>query len=264
MRLMRALDASAVEGMWTAEHHGQQRVIWRHDTAAWLRTGTSTAGEVVLPEAFNIITGLPDISEVKAVRSSPREYEEWVIQTTRQLVELLPPDHVAILYVTPGRYSGQGGAWLDKSFLCQLGARQAGADCVWQKIVLIQDSVGRRRGGRPGFVNLVCCSKNHRVPQDFVTVDVLPDRGHMAWSHAIGEEACRTCVEYCQQHVGTGNEPILNPFAGYGSVLAVANACGLDSFGMDISLKCCRKAAAHDVSSGTLARIGRCGRGDSD
>ena len=43
-------------------------------------------------------------------------------------MERLPEDHVAIFYVTPGRYSGEGGAWLDKSFFVQQGARLAGAD----------------------------------------------------------------------------------------------------------------------------------------
>lgn len=167
---------------------------------------------------------------------------------------------MAIFYVTPGRYTGEGGAWLDKGFLCQLGARRAGAACVWQKVVLIQDSAGRPRGGRPGFVNLLCFSRRHRVPRDFVTVDVLPDRGHMPWSHAIGEEACRHALEYCKEHVaatsggaerraaaGAGAAPaaVLNPFCGYGSVLAVANALGMDAYGMDVSLKCCRKAIEH-------------------
>ena len=96
---------------------------------------------------------------------------------------------------------------------------------------------------------MLCFSREHRVPTNFVTVDVLPDRGHMSWSHAIGEDACTTAIEYCTQHVGAGDSgdpaAVLNPFCGYGSVLAVANALGLDAYGMDISLKCCRLAADH-------------------
>ena len=103
---------------------------------------------------------------------------------------------------------------------------------------------------------MLCFSKEHRVPEDFVTVDVLPDRGHMSWSHAIGEAACTAAIEYCMQYVdhrsesddgGDGGAParaaVLNPFCGHGSVLAVANAHGLEAYGMDISLKCCRLAA---------------------
>ena len=176
--------------------------------------------------------------------------------------------------MTPGRYSGEGGAWLDKGYLCTVGARQAGAACVWQKVVVIQDSVGRSRGGRPGFVNMLCFSKSHRVPRDFVTVDILPDRGHMAWSHAIGEDACRLAVEYCMRNVPRGGSthsplqgngghaeavqrpvPILNPFCGYGSVLAVANVYGIDAYGMDLSLKCCQKAIEHRAAMSGIMHL---------
>ena len=44
-------------------------------------------------------------------------------------------------------------AWLDKAYHVQRGARAAGASCVWQKVVLIQDSAGRVRGGRPSPVD---------------------------------------------------------------------------------------------------------------
>ena len=50
---------------------------------------------------------------------------------------------------------------------------------------------------------------------------------------------------------------VLNPLCGYGSVLAVANAYGLDAYGMDISLKCCRIAAAHSASARPVPRVMR-------
>ena len=253
MRLRRSLGSDATtDRRWESMHHGARRVVWRHNTVQWLEEGESDAGPISLPAEFDVITGLPDISEIKP-KLTPREYESWCITTVRRLVELIHPERVAIFYVTPGRYTGQDGAWLDKGHLCQLGAAQAGAACVWQKVVLIQDSAGRRRGGRPGFVNMLAFSRCHRVPRDFVTVDVLPDRGHMSWSHAIGEEACRHSVEYCRDYVDHGRGgAVLNPFCGYGSVLAVANAYGVDAFGMDISLKACLKAAAHDASPAML------------
>jgi len=40
------------------------------------------------------------------------------------------------------------GSWLDKAFLCTLGAKQAGARCVWQKIVL-DGPPCLERSGRP-------------------------------------------------------------------------------------------------------------------
>ena len=251
MRLRRSAEPQSTERQWQSVHHDANRHVFRHNTVEWLRTGRSDAGEDLLPEggAYNIVTGLPDISEIKP-RLTPAEYEAWCEEMVARLVDGLAPEQVAIFIVTPGRYSGEGGSWLDKGYLCQLGARRARARCVWQKVVLVQDSAGRRRGGvRPGFVNFLCFSRAHRVPADFATVDVLPDRGHMSWSHAIGEAACAAAVEYIVDHVGG---PLVNPFCGYGSALAVANACGIDAYGMDISLKCCRIAHGHEASDGIV------------
>ena len=224
------------------------------------------------------------------------EYEGWCVSLVERMMDVLPPDNVCILYQTPGRYSGVGGAWLDKGFLCQLGARAAGAACVWQKVVLFDDCVGRPRaprrgsrtpgqqmgashssgladghlaycsrvrrrtdagtggGTRAGFINVLCLSKRHRVPRDYKAVDVLADRGHMSYSHAMGEAACQAAVEYCAEVSaaagGAGGPPtIVDFFCGHGSVLGIANANGLPAIGMDISLKCCGIAAGH-VSNG--------------
>ena len=145
--------------LWRSTHHGASRVVWRRNTREWLR---GQGPPVELPPKFNIVSGLPDVSEVRP-RLSAAEYEEWCVEVIRAMIELLPADQVAIFYQTPGRYSGEGGSWLDKGYLCTRGAREAGAACVWQKVVLFQDSVGRERGGtRPGFVQMLCFSKRHR------------------------------------------------------------------------------------------------------
>ena len=121
---------------------------------------------------------------------------------------------MAIFYVTPGRYSGHDGAWLDKGHLRQLGARQAAPSASGRR------SCSSRLAGwgaaADRFVNMLCFSKQHRVPQDFVTVDVLPDRGHMSWSHAIGEDACDLAVDYRQQHTpwARPSQPILRLWLG--------------------------------------------------
>jgi DTW domain-containing protein YfiP len=253
-------DANGHPTVWSAMHEGVPRVVWRRDTAKWLRAATdSNSGEcdVALPPSFNIVSGLPDISEVRP-KVSPPQYEAWCIEVVTRMMQLLPDDRVAIFYQTPGRYSGEDGSWLDKQYLVTAGARAAGALCVWQKIVLYQDSVGRKRGGtRAGFVTLLCFSKGHRVPRDHATVDVLSDRGHMAYSHATGEAACAAAIEYCLEAAERGAPtsddasaagPIVDPFCGYGSVLAVANAYGLPAIGLDVSLKCCAKAADHTAS----------------
>ena len=37
------------------------------------------------------------------------------------------------------------------------------------------------------------------MPHDHVAVDVMADRGHMSYSHAMGEAACTAAVQYCKQ-----------------------------------------------------------------
>ena len=245
------IDRYGLPTRWVSlpEEHRPRRLVWRLNTASFLRGERTIDPTPELPDRFNIVSSIPDISEVRPAMTAS-EYERWTVEMARSMLRLLPPDQVCILYQTPGRFSGEGGAWLDKGFLCQLGARRAGAACVWQKIVLADDCVGRRRGGtRAGFIQLLCFSKRHRVARDACAIDVLADRGHMSYSHAMGEAAVATAIEYTlQMHDDEAARlPVVDFFCGYGSVLAVANAYGLDAYGMDISLKCCRRAAAHSA-----------------
>ena len=238
---------------WHTTQHGRSRTVYKLDSMEWLRGGGGSP--VSLPHRFNVVTSLPDISELRQTTETVAEYEAWFVEAVRRLLCLTPPSNVAIFYQTPGRFTGEGGAWLDKSTLCMLGAREAGAACVWRKIALISPPGTRRGGVRPSFVDLLCFSREHRVPRDHVAVDVLPDRGYCAYPKAMGEAACVAAAEYCQLvdggldgggDEGSGTSGlIVDPFCGYGSMLAVANALGMDAVGMDLSARCCRRAAEH-------------------
>ena len=85
MRMSRTLDATDEQRAWASEHGGARRHVWRHDTVTWLQTGQSAAGgaavRATLPPdgRFNIITGLPDVSEVRVEgrRLTAALYEAW-------------------------------------------------------------------------------------------------------------------------------------------------------------------------------------------
>jgi tRNA G10 N-methylase Trm11 len=56
----------------------------------------------------------------------------------------------------------------------------------------------------------------------------------------MGVNACRLSCDYLIQQTHT--KLVVDPFCGKGTVLAVANAMGLDALGIDISAKRCRAA----------------------
>ena len=63
------------------------------DTGKWLH------GDVqldALPARFNVITSLPDISELhtRRRRMTAEEYEEWFVDTVALILNKLPPNQV--------------------------------------------------------------------------------------------------------------------------------------------------------------------------
>ena len=73
-----------------------------------------------------------------------------------------------------------------------------------------------------------------------VTADVLPDAGFRPGTKAMGVNACLEACRYVLAETAT--RTIVDPFCGFGTVLAVANALGLDAVGVDLSARMCRKA----------------------
>lgn len=71
----------------------------------------------------------------------------------------------------------------------------------------------------------------------------VPDiffRGEMLWPKGIGLDCCYVGVEFLRTVAGA--KGIIDPFAGQGTVLAMANALGVPAIGVEISPKRCRKA----------------------
>jgi hypothetical protein len=74
------------------------------------------------------------------------------------------------------------------------------------------------------------------------TADVLGDAGFMPGAKSMG---VRACLEACRFVLAeTVSRTIVDPFCGFGTVLAVANALGLDAVGVDRSARMCRKASS--------------------
>ena len=231
------------------------RTVRCSDSLTWLRSLDA------LPRRCHVVTSLPDIGELGL---APAEYERWFVGVVADLLRRLDSHAVAIFYQTDGRRSGEGGAWLDKSLLCHLGAREAGAACVWH-VVVNGAPLGNLRTARPGYAHMLCFSLGYRQPVGASGVDVLPQRGHTSYAAAAGEAACASAVQFCRRvhsaRQGASHGPsvstdaflpeaeseapplIVDPFCGEGTVLAAANAHGLDALGLDICRKRCAVAA---------------------
>jgi len=286
----------------TALRGGVHRTVRCADAVSWLRA------QGPLPCRYHVITSLPDIGELKP-RLSPAEYETWFTDVVCMLLAKLDPHAVAIFYQTDGRASGVDGTYLDKSYLCHRGAHEAGAACLFHRIVCA-GPLGLARGAhvRPSFAHMLCFSKAFRPRGGLQWSDVLPSRGHMSYAGAMGEHACSEAVafivsahqrrprrppvageaadavlhceaigkEACGEEAGSeeacseeaisddvletmlpeaeADAPplVFDPFVGHGSVLAMANAYGLDAFGIDINGSRCESSLGHQLRGGEV------------
>jgi hypothetical protein len=82
------------------------------------------------------------------------------------------------------------------------------------------------------------------VPSNYRTsLFAVPDvfyRGHMLWPKGIGLDSCFVGVMFLKDIADASG--IIDPFAGQGTVLAMANAVNLPAIGVEISPKRCRRA----------------------
>ena len=68
-----------------------------------------------------------------------------------------------------------------------------------------------QRADRPGFVDMLCFSKDHRMSasgRGFKTVDVMY-RGSMTYHKSMGQNACLDTVDYCARWVDS-HTPVSN------------------------------------------------------
>lgn len=202
-------------------HHG--------DGPAWLR-------QQALTPAHAIVTSMPDVSELPEL--GLQGWRQWFIDTAALCCAAVHDDAVAIFYQTDVKRDGQ---WVDKAHLVHRGAETAGAACLWHKIVC-RVPPGTTTFGRPAYGHFMAFSRGLRLDPGRSTPDVLAELGTMIWSRAMPMTACVAACRFLLD--ATACRVVVDPFCGRGTILAVANAHGLDAVGVEASAKRVKKARA--------------------
>lgn len=195
------------------------RTVHVADGIAWL------AAAAPLPATHAIVTSMPDASELPSM--GLEGWRAWFVDTAAALCAATADDAVAVFYQTDVLRAGR---WIDKGFLVATGAARAGLACVFHKVVCRADA-GTATHGRPGYAHLLAFSRGLVTRPADATADVLPGLGAMAWSKAMGTAACEEVARFLLR--ATPCRVVVDPFCGLGTMLAVANAHGLDAVGVE-------------------------------
>jgi hypothetical protein len=210
-----------------------RRTVHHGDALAWLHAAGSLAG-------CSVITSLPDVSEVPALGFEG--WQQWFEEAAARTMQSVPDEGVAIFHQSDIRRSG---LWIDKGAMVVQAAARTGMGLLFHKIVC-RLPPGTATHGRAGYSHLLGFARTLRPSQKRATPDVLPDAGFRPGTKAMG---MRACVEACRYVVAeTSTRTVVDPFCGFGTILAVANALGLDAVGVDVSARMCRKARALSVA----------------
>lgn len=194
------------------------RIVHHGDGIAFLQQ--------VLPTDHAIVTSLPDHSELPELGVDA--WKTWFVDTVALACRAVADDSVAMFYQTDVKHDGR---WIDKGHLVHSGVDAAGSHLLWHKIAC-RVPPGTTTFGRPAYAHLICVSRARRLAPGESTPDVIPSLGVMSWSRAMGTAVCDAAIRFLAP---LGVRTVVDPFCGQGSVLAAANAHGLDAIGVELS-----------------------------
>jgi hypothetical protein len=180
-----------------------------------------------LPPGTAVVTSLPDHSELPSL--GVEGWRRWFVEVAALACAAVDDGAVAIFFQTDVKHDG---GWIDKGHLVHRGADEAGSRLLWHKVVC-RAPPGTTTYGRPAFAHLLAFSRALRLEPGQSSPDVLPRLGEMTWARAMGREPCEAVARFLLAH--TPCRAVVDPFCGLGTMLAVANAHGLDALGVERS-----------------------------
>jgi hypothetical protein len=206
----------------------RSRIVHHVDAIAWLAARSRTPG-------VSVITSLPDRSELPELGLDG--WRSWFESAAELVARSVSDEGVAIFFQTDITHAG---TWIDKSALVARGAERAGMRLVFHKIVC-RLPPGTAGHGRPSYSHLLGYARTAlALPPGTPRVDVIPDAGYRPGSKAMGVNACLDACGFVE--AATPTRTVLDPFCGWGTVLAVANALGLHAIGADRSRRMVARA----------------------
>jgi hypothetical protein len=220
----------------TSPQHPPLRDVHWGDSIPWMRSRGKTPGACA-------VTSLPDVSEVGLALPV---WRAWFLEAVQLVIDCVPDDSAALFFQSDIKHDGR---WIDKGALVTRAAEDAGAAILFHKIVCRRPP-GMLTMGRPGFTHLIAVSREMKCPDVLPIPDVIIDAGRQPWVRAMGVRAAAHAVRFARDHVGA--KTIVDPFCGVGTVLAVANALGLDALGVEKARKRCEDARQLTVRADEL------------
>lgn len=213
-----------------------RREVHCADAIPWMQARGRVAGACA-------ITSLPDVSEVG--RALP-VWRAWFLDAVRLVIDAVPEESAAVFFQSDIK---RDGAWIDKGALVTRAAEDAGARVLFHKIVCRRPP-GTLTYGRPGYTHLIAVSRAMKCPDILPIPDVMVDAGPQKWIRAMGVRAAAHAVRFACDQVGA--KVVFDPFCGVGTVLAVANALGLDALGVELARKRAEQARSLVVNPDEL------------
>jgi hypothetical protein len=203
-----------------------RRLIHHGDALAWLRAHRPLEGA-------SVVTSLPDVSELQGLGLAG--WRAWFIDAAELTLRSVTDEGVVIFFQSDIRH---GGVWIDKGQLIATAAERSDRTRLFHTIVC-RLPPGAVSSGRASYAHLLGFGRAPRAERR-ASADVIADGGFVPGRKAMGVNACLAACRYVLDQTPT--RTVVDPFCGWGTVLAVANALGLDAVGVDISARMCSRA----------------------
>ena len=213
-----------------------QREVHCAEALVWMRARGRIEGACA-------VTSLPDVSEVNL---SLPAWRAWFLGAVALVIDAVPETSAALFFQSDIK---RDGVWVDKGAMVMRAAEDAGAHLLFHKIVCRRPP-GMLTYGRPGYTHLIAVSRALKCPDVLPLPDIITDAGRQPWVRAMGVRAAGQAVRFARDEVGA--KSIFDPFCGVGTVLAAANALGLDALGVELSRKRCEQARALEIKADEL------------